>query len=232
MCGRFTLRTPANIVKDMFGLEPLPELRPRYNIAPTQPIAVVRSEDAERRLHMLRWGLIPWWAKDVSIGNRLINARAETVATKPAYRESFEQRRCLIPADGFYEWQRLGNGRKQPFHVDLSTGDPFAFAGVWDRWRDPVSDAVTESCALITIEANSVVAPIHHRMPVMLPPSSFAAWLEPDAQPEGLQEMLRPIAGERVRATPVSVLVNRPENDDPRCLDPVVAPSLQPTLFG
>ena len=232
MCGRFTLRTPANIFKDVFGLEPLPGLRPRYNIAPTQPIAVVRAEGAKRRLHMLRWGLVPWWAKDISIGNRLINARAETIATKPAYREPFEQRRCLIPADGFYEWQRLGNGRKQPFHVDLSTGDPFGFAGVWDRWRDPASGAVTESCALITIEANSVVAPIHHRMPVTLTPSSFAAWLERDAEPERLQELLCPIAGERVRVTPVSVLVNRPDNDDPRCLDPVGAPSPQPTLFG
>ncbi len=231
MCGRFTLRTPANIIKDVFGLDPLPGFRPRYNVAPTQPVAVVRLTDEGRQLDMLRWGLIPWWAKDISIGNRLINARAETVATKPAYREPFEQRRCLIPADGFYEWQRLPNGRKQPFHVDLSTGDPFAFAGLWDRWRDRASGAVTESCALITIGASSAVAPIHHRMPVMLTPSAFAAWLEPEAQPEELQGLLRPIASERVRATPVSVLVNGPDNDDPRCLDPVVAPSPQPTLF-
>ena len=232
MCGRFTLRTPANIIKDVFGLQPLPGFQPRYNIAPSQPVAVVRAEGAERRLQMLRWGLIPWWAKDASVGNRLINARAETVATKPAYREPFEQRRCLIPADGFYEWQPLGNGRKQPFHVDLLTGEPFAFAGLWDRWRDPSNGAIAESCALITIEANALVAPIHGRMPVMLSPSSFAAWLEPTAETESLQELLRPIAAERLRATPVSVLVNRPGNDDRRCLDPVVAPSRQPTLFG
>ncbi len=231
MCGRFTLRTPANIIRDVFGLQPLPGLLPRYNIAPSQPVAVVRVAAGEHHLQMIRWGLIPWWAKDVTIGNRMINARAETVATKPAFREPFEQRRCLIPADGFYEWQRLGNGRKQPFHLELTSGDPFAFAGVWDRWRDRSSGDTTESCALITTEANSTVAPIHDRMPVMLRPPEFSAWLDPAANPEPLRELLRPIAAEQLRATAVSALVNRPENDDPFCLDPVVAPRRQPTLF-
>ena len=231
MCGRFTLRTPANIIKDVFGLELLPYFQPRYNIAPSQPVAVVRVEDDERRLRMLRWGLVPWWAQDPAIGNRLINARAETVATKPAYREPFEQRRCLIPADGFYEWQRLGNERKQPFHIDLSNGDPLAFAGLWDRWHDRGTGSVTESCALITIEANSVVAPIHHRMPVMLTSSSFSAWLERRTKPDRLHKLLRPIDAEQIRATPVSTLVNRPENDNLRCLDPVVVPSSHQTLF-
>ncbi len=231
VCGRFTLRTPADIVKDVFGLRPLPGLRPRYNIAPSQPVAVVRDDAGQRRLEMVRWGLVPWWAKDASIGNRMINARAETVATKPAFREPFEQRRCLIPADGFYEWQRLGNGPKQPFHLELIGGDPFAFAGVWDRWRDRSSGDVTESCALITTEANSTVAPIHDRMPVILGPQAFATWLDPTAAPEPLHELLRPIAAEQLRATAVNTLVNRPENDDPLCLDPVVAPRRQPTLF-
>ena len=231
VCGRFTLRTPADIIKDVFGLEPLPGFQPRYNIAPTQPVAVVRQLDEGRRLEMLRWGLIPWWAQDASVGNRMINARAETVAAKPAYREPFEQRRCLIPADGFYEWQRLGNGRKQPFHFELCSSDAFAFAGIWDRWRDRTSGVVTESCALITTDANSVVSPIHDRMPVMLMPSAFGTWLERDAEPDRLQRLLRPIDAELLRAAPVSVLVNRPENDDARCLDRIAAPSPQPTLF-
>lgn len=230
MCGRFTLRAPALILAEVFGIPPLPGLRPRYNIAPTQPIAVVRG--AEQRVWCeLRWGLIPYWAKEASIGNRMVNARAETVADKPAYREPFARRRCLIPADGFYEWQKLGRARKQPYYLHRADDRPFAFAGIWDRWRDRRAGGWIDSCALITTEPNDLVAPIHDRMPVILQPGEFDRWLDPGSGVESLRALLRPTPVGNLVARPVTVHVNNAANDDSACIEPLVAERSPRALF-
>jgi len=223
MCGRFTLRAPASVVAEQFGVLDAEPLRPRYNIAPTQPVAVVRrgpkSTDAPRQLVMLRWGLVPSWAKDPKIGNRLINARAETVAEKPAFRSALRRRRCLVAADGFYEWRQAGKAR-QPYFIHLVDDRPFAFAGLWELWEGP-DHTVLETCALITTEANALMASIHDRMPVILSPDDYALWLDPAIQdPKELQPLLRPYPSEAMAAHPVSTHVNNPRNDDPRCVAP------------
>lgn len=221
MCGRFTLRSLAESLRQVYGLAHLPDIGPRYNIAPSQPIPVVRDARDGRRLEELRWGLVPHWADDPSIGNRMINARAETVADKPAYREAFRQRRCLVAADGFYEWERIGNGRKQPWFVRLKSDGPFAFAGLWERWRDPRQGGTLESSAFLTTEPNELVAPIHDRMPVILVGEAMEAWLDPDTTETSLHELLEPLEPGAMEAHPVSVHVNDPAHDDARCLRPV-----------
>jgi putative SOS response-associated peptidase YedK len=216
MCGRFTLALPAETLREFLQLAQAPNLSPRYNIAPTQPVAVARFDEGrdERVLDMLRWGLIPSWATDPAIGARMINARAESVAVKPAFRQAFRQRRCLVPADGFYEWNTTGTG-KQPYHIRRSDGGPFAMAGLWERWRDELGGAV-ESCTLITTDANDLVRPIHNRMPVILPREAFGLWLEPGrADARQLLGLLTPYAGDDLVAVPVSRRVNRPDLDDP-----------------
>lgn len=223
MCGRFTLRAPASVVAEQFGVLDAEALRPRYNIAPTQPVAVIRhpSENVgtPRQLVMLRWGLVPSWATDPKIGNRLINARAETVAEKPAFRAALRRRRCLVAADGFYEWRRAG-ATKQPYFIHLADDRPFAFAGLWERWEGP-DHTVLETCAVITTEANELMASIHDRMPVILSPDDYALWLDPAIQsPERLQPLLRPYPSEAMAAHPVSTHVNNPRHDDPRCVVP------------
>jgi putative SOS response-associated peptidase YedK len=179
----------------------------------------------------MRWGLIPRWAKDPSIGNRMINARAETVASKPAFREAFQGRRCLLPADGFYEWKRCG-ARKQPMYLRMLDGRPFAFAGLWARWR-PEGGEPVESCTILTTEPNELVADIHKRMPVILPPQDYGPWLDPETRdPARLSGMLQPYSAEEMIAYPVSTRVNRPEHDDPDCVEPVEAPDTGPgSLF-
>jgi len=220
MCGRFTLRTPAAILKDYFGLSDLPGLTPRYNIAPSQPVGAVRSGETGRQWVELRWGLVPSWAKDPAIGSRMINARAETVAEKPAFREALEQRRCAIPADGFYEWQKLDGGGKQPYYLSRTGGGPFAFAGLWDRWRDRASGVVIESCTVITTTPNELLAPIHDRMPVMLDREAVTEWIREDAVAGALDVLLQPFPADLMCALPVSSHVNRPANDDPGCVAP------------
>jgi putative SOS response-associated peptidase YedK len=199
----------------------VPKLTPRYNIAPTQDVAAVRAGvEGGRVLVELRWGLIPSWAKDRSIGSRMINARAETVADKPAFRAALRSRRCLVLADGFYEWQRLG-ARKQPYFIGLRNGGPFAFAGLWERWAPNGSEPI-ESCTILTTSANEVIAPIHDRMPVILDAQDHALWL--DSGVEGASELLpvlRPQPAEAVRAFPVGLLVNNPANDVPACREPL-----------
>jgi putative SOS response-associated peptidase YedK len=231
MCGRFTLRTPAAILKDYFGLPDLPDLKPRYNVAPTQPVGAIRTRDGERTWAELRWGLIPGWARDASIGSRMINARAETVATKKAFREAYVARRCVIPADGFYEWQRRDDGSKQPYLLTLADNRPFGFAGLWERWRPDRGTAIVESCTVITTQPNELVAPIHDRMPVLFDAEAASAWLDETAAPEALQVLLQPFPSESMRATPVSTLVNRPANDSPVCVEPVTAAQDPPRLF-
>jgi putative SOS response-associated peptidase YedK len=222
MCGRFTLRAPASVVAEQFSIFEIPSWKARYNIAPSQPVAAVRSADiaaATRELAWLRWGLIPGWASDPSIGNRLINARAETVADKPAFRTAFRRRRCLIVADGFYEWQRVGKGR-QPHLIGMRNGHPFAFAGLWETWEGPQHSSI-ESCTILTTTANDLVRPIHDRMPVILAPAEYDCWLDPAVSAaEKLSPLLRPYPSEPMASYRVSPWVNSPANDDPRCAEP------------
>ncbi len=222
MCGRFTLSTPAETLAEIFELTETPQLPPRYNIAPTDAVATVRlpAEDTERELALLRWGLIPPWAKDPAVGSRMINARAETVATNPAFRSAFRRRRCLIPSTGFYEWQRVER-RKQPFYIRMRDGLPFAFAGLWEHWEGPDGAAI-ESCTLITTEPSDLVRPVHDRMPVILDPKDYELWLDPSVQtPDRLQPLLRPYPSEQMVAYPVSPWVNNPAHDDPECIAPL-----------
>jgi putative SOS response-associated peptidase YedK len=217
MCGRYTIKAPVAQLATLFDvLEPSP-LAPRYNVAPTQSVPVVRlsPQHNRREMAMLRWGLIPSWAKDAVIGNRMINARADS--EKPSFRSAFEKRRCLVVADGFYEWQKL-NGKKQPYYIGLKGGGPFAFAGLWEHWQDP-EDKPVETCTIITTDANELVKPIHNRMPVILQPKDYQEWLDPEVENKGeLQELLRPYPSEAMTAYPVSSFVNNPNNEDPRCV--------------
>lgn len=221
MCGRYTLTAPAEVLTEIFDLAESIELHPRYNIAPTQETAVVGlNHEGKRSLGLMRWGLIPHWAKDPSIGNRLINARAETVAEKPAFRSSFAKRRCLVPADGFYEWQKAGS-RKQPYYLQLAEHRPFAFAGLWARWSPPEGEPV-KSFTLLTTTPNEVAAKVHDRMPVILPAEHYELWLDPEVHDrEALEAVLGPFPAEGMEAYPVSTLVNSPKNDEPRCIEPL-----------
>lgn len=197
MCSRYSLSTPAETLAEHFRLERIPPLTPRHNIAPSQQVPIVRLPLTEsrpqmsgREMTLVRWGLIPAWAKDPAIGNRMINARAETVAEKPAFREAFARRRCLVPADGYYEWQRVGRG-KQPCCIRMRDGRPFAFAGLWEQWTRP-DGKVVETCAILTTEPNETLRPIHDRMPVILDPDNYDLWLDPGVRSE---EKLRPLLG-------------------------------------
>ena len=222
MCGRFTLFEPDKILAREFGVSGIPLLSPRYNIAPSQPVAAVRAAPAGtgREPALLRWGLIPSWSKDPAIGNRLINARAETASQKPSFRNAFNRRRCLIPASGFYEWQRR-ELRKQPFYIRMHDGRPFAFAGLWDRWESP-DKGVIESCTILTTATNALLAPIHDRMPVILPPGKYDRWLDPSLQDQdSLAPLLVPFPPEDMIAFPVSPRVNAPSTDDEGCIAPL-----------
>ncbi|MGH2538651.1 MAG: SOS response-associated peptidase [Candidatus Promineifilaceae bacterium] len=222
MCGRFTLIAPGEAIADLFQLPAAPELAPRYNIAPTQPVAAVRvsPQTGERELTHLVWGLIPSWADDPSIGSRMINARSETAAEKPSFRAAFKYRRCLLPADGFYEWQKQ-NGAKQPMRVQMKDGRPFAMAGLWERWQSPDGSEI-ESCTILTTEPNDLLEEVHNRMPVILHPADFALWLDPGAQHPGeVQDLLRPYPAAEMRFYPVSTQVNSPHNDTPEVIQPL-----------
>ena len=217
MCGRFYLFAPGAAIADLFGLAVPPDVTARYNIAPSQPIAVVRLGEHGREAAELRWGLIPSWAKDAKFAP--INARSETAAEKPTFRTAMRKRRCLIPANGFFEWMKQGKA-KQPFCFRPTDDKPVAFAGLWDRWEGPTGPV--ETCCILTTEANELVRPAHDRMPVMLDRASFEQWLDPTQQDaEALAWMLRPYRAEAMRAYPVSQAVNSPKNDSPQCLEPV-----------
>jgi putative SOS response-associated peptidase YedK len=221
MCGRFTLATAPEIVAEFFELTAVPDLTPRYNIAPTQsaPAVLLTPERAQRVLRPLRWGLIPGWAKDPTIGNRMINARAETVAEKPAFRSAFRQRRCLVVSDGFYEWKK-GPGRKQPFYIRMRDDRPFAFAGLWEHWEADDGTGL-DSCALLTTQPNHVLRPIHDRMPVILDRANYDLWLDPTmADVDRLKPLLCPYRAEAMKAYPVGTRVNSPTRDDPACTEP------------
>ena len=219
MCGRYTLKTPIDVLVEHFGIEEYPSsLVPSYNIAPTQEVAAVVEEDEKRKLEAFRWGLIPSWAKDPAIGNKMINSRAETVSEKPSFRSAFKKRRCLIVADGFYEWQKTDDG-KQPYHFKIKDSSPFAFAGLWETW-DKEGEEI-RSCSIITTDANDLMSEIHHRMPVILPPENYGAWLDPGfEEKEALMDLLRPYPSDRMEAYPVSRRVNRPSNNEPSVVEP------------
>jgi putative SOS response-associated peptidase YedK len=223
MCGRFTLKTKAKSLAHLFHLSEVPTLEPRYNIAPTQPVPAVRqkAEGDGRELVFLRWGLVPSWAKDPKdSAAKCINARAETVADKPTFRAAFRQRRCLIPADGFYEWKALGPGKKkQPFCFTLKNGRAVAFAGLWEGWHGADGEAL-QTCTILTTEANGAVRPVHERMPVILDPRDYGPWLDPRLRAPGeLLELLQSSAGGLV-SYPVSTRVNSAQHDDPGCIEP------------
>jgi putative SOS response-associated peptidase YedK len=222
MCGRFTQTASPEVIAEQFKITNPPLFTPRYNIAPSQPIAAIRidPDTATRTLVMLRWGLIPSWAKDPKIGNQCINAKAETVAEKPSFRSAFKKRRCLVIATGFYEWQVQGRA-KQPIWIGLQSKRPFAFAGLWEQWKPPEGEPL-ETCTIITTEPNDLMAPIHNRMPVILSPASYDQWLDLSFQQiEPLKALLRPYPSEELTAYPVSTLVNNPRHDASQCLEPV-----------
>jgi putative SOS response-associated peptidase YedK len=221
MCGRFTLTADPQQLRQTFDWAFIPDQHPsRYNIAPTQPVAVI-ANDGTNKLDYYVWGLIPSWSKDPEIGSRLMNARAETLVEKPSFRTAFRRRRCLILADGFYEWKQDPGGKsKMPMYIRMKTGKPFAFGGLWENWNSPDGSQIL-SCTIITTEPNALMQTIHNRMPVILPASAYALWLqttEPDVQ--HLQALLKPYDASEMIAYPVSRLVNSPNNDLPACIEP------------
>ena len=225
MCGRFTLTaSPAELAETFAEFTPPDELQPRYNIAPTQPVAAV-ANDGQNKIEYFHWGLIPFWAKDPAIGNRMINARAETLPEKPAFRTAYRRRRCLVLADGFYEWNKAAKDGekpvKTPFYISLESGEPFAFAGLWETWNSP-EEALIRSCTIITTTPNELVAGIHNRMPVILPRAAYEQWLDPAEQSaDSLNSLLVPYPASSMRAYPVSRLVNSPSNDRLECIAPL-----------
>lgn len=207
MCGRYALHSNPEVVALLFGLSEIPAFTPRYNIAPSTQVLIVRRNDAAAEAAQVRWGLVPHWAKDPSIGARMNNARAETVAQKPPFREAYRKRRCLIPANGFYEW-KLENGLKQPYYVYPSGGALFAFAALWERWND------LQTCTVITTDANEKMAAVHERMPVIVSPAEYSAWLAGEEIP------LRACPHSAIDVRRVSRSVNNARNDEPRLIEP------------
>lgn len=223
MCGRFAQIAPETELAQQYELDPATiqvEMVPRYNVAPTQPVAAIRlgKDKQTRELTFFRWGLVPSWAKDIKIGSRMINARSETVHEKPSFRAAFKRRRCIVPADGFYEWQKTPEG-KQPMYIHAQDGKPLSLAGLWEMWHS-ADGSILNSCTLLTTTPNSLMAPIHNRMPVILEPEDYDTWLNPGDRPQQALHLLRPFPAERMAAYPVSTWVNSPRHDDPQCIQP------------
>jgi putative SOS response-associated peptidase YedK len=223
MCGRYRLSRRKQIIEEHFdAVSGEEDWSPRYNIAPTQPVPIIRQHPKEprREMSLVRWGLIPWWAKDASGAARMINARSETAATLPAFRDAMKSRRCIVPADGFYEWKREGK-KNQPFCFEVNDGGLFAFAGLWERWKDADGKAL-ETCSILTTTPNAVTSSVHDRMPVILNPDNYDVWLDPGfADAAALSELLRPYDARLMRSYPVSARVNSVVNDDAGCAAPV-----------
>lgn len=224
MCGRYTVSSPGDVIAEVFSLDAPPELAVRWNVAPTQQVPIVRvsASGGRRELAMVRWGLIPSWAKDPEIGNRMINARAETLAEKPAYRGPLKRQRCLVVADGFYEWKPEGK-RKQPWYFRRPDGRPFGIAGLWSRWADP-SVGDVESCTLVTTTPNALAATVHDRMPAILAAEQFELWLDPTVTDAArLLPLLGPAPESWLEGFPVGLAVNNPSYDRPDCAAPLSA---------
>jgi len=220
MCGRFVLKSNGEQIAQMFELDESPSVAPRFNIAPSQPILAIRLTADGRQASPLRWGLIPHWAKEASIGNRMINARAETVAEKPSFRAAFRRRRCLVPADGYYEWAKTKSG-KQPYFIQRQDGRSFAMAGLWERWQTPEGETL-ESTALMTTQANADLSSVHDRMPLIVDASAYQTWLDPlDAGESSLMPLLKPAPEGVFVANAVGRAVNNPRYDRPDCIDTV-----------
>ena len=234
MCGRYRLTARERYLAEHFGIDNDIEWAPRYNIAPTQQVVVIRQDpNHPRRIaSLMRWGLIPYWSQDISIGNRTINAMSETAAEKPAFRDAIRKRRCLVPADGFFEWKRLNAKRKQPYNIGMLDGSVFAFAGIWDRWRSGSSEII-ESCSILTTDANPLTQEIHDRMPAILEPHQYDLWLDPGVtDPEQLQPLLRPFNPRLMKKYPLSPRISNVNNDDPECIQEVPADdAATPLLF-
>ena len=221
MCGRFDLHLPRELLAEIFGITVVRDIRPRYNIAPTQQVPAVRtSPDGTRHLELLKWGLIPSWAQDPHMGSRMINARSETVEVKPAFRTALRHRRCIIPANGFYEWREVA-GKKHPIYVTLKNNGPMMFAGLWDHWKSPEGELI-ESCTILTTTSNELIKPLHERMPVILDPEDINPWLDLRINdPVKLKPLFIPYPSELMKMYPVSDLVNSPRNDTQECIKAV-----------
>ncbi|MGM7703317.1 SOS response-associated peptidase [Pseudalkalibacillus sp. Hm43] len=220
MCGRFTLTAEIDLLMDWFDIDefaPGFDLQPRYNIAPSQDIVAIVSNEGKRRAGFLKWGLIPFWAKDPSIAYKMINARAETVPEKPSFKHAFKRRRCIIPADGFYEWKKEGK-QKQPKYIKMKNDKPFGFAGLWEKWKDEQGNPV-HTCTILTTEPNDLMEDIHNRMPVILPKDDYSKWLEWDGEQEALVDMMQPFEASDMMAYNVSTIVNSPRNEVPECIE-------------
>jgi putative SOS response-associated peptidase YedK len=223
MCGRFAFYSPHEAVTRLFGVSDAPEVEPRYNIAPTQYVAAVRTDarDPARRVAMLYWGLVPSWTKEKSIGARMINARGETLREKPSFRSAYRRRRCLVLADGYYEWQRAA-GAKQPYFISFAGGEPFGMAGLWESWRDPGSDEALESCCIVTTTPAPPVAHVHDRMPVIVGRGDYDEWLDPRNEAvDRLDRLLVPCGAAGLRAVAVDRRVNDARNQGPDLVAPL-----------
>ncbi len=239
MCGRYALTSPPELIATLFGITLLGQMRARYNIAPGQSAPVVRRHDAAspRSLDALWWGLIPPWSKDAKIASQTINARAETAEVRPAFRKAFRSRRCLVPADGFFEWKRLTPKKKQPYFIHRKDAAPLAYAGLWERWRNPDDPDREEilTYTILTVDSNELLRPLHDRMPAILHPEDFDLWLDPTMEdPQKIKPLLRPYPAKLLDLYPVSTFVNRPANDGPRCVERVseAAETDEPGLFS
>jgi putative SOS response-associated peptidase YedK len=219
MCGRYTVTSAPEALRALFRYEEQPNFPARYNVAPTQPIVIVRLTDAKRQFALMRWGLLPSWVKDPKTFSLIVNARGESVCDKPAFRAAMKRRRCLIPADGFYEWKAIGRRRKQPFYVRAKSGAPLAFAGLWETWTGPNGEEL-DTATIVTTRANRTLAPIHHRMPVIVPPDAFDLWLDgTNVDAKTAEVLIAPAPEDLLEAYPVSTAVNRTANDNPKLLD-------------
>lgn len=237
MCGRFTLATPASKLIELFRLRSFPQFSARFNIAPSQLVICIRAEDrTARTVDPMRWGLVPSWAKDETIGSRMINARSETAAEKPSFRRAFKSQRCLIPADGFYEWEKIDSKTKQPWFIQMQDEQPFAFAGLWETWTpnrelQPNADPVL-SCTILTTTANADLNPLHERMPVFVAPQDHDLWLSEAASRGQLQELMRPLDDGLLKRHRVSTTVNSPRNDSAACRDELTERPAPPPQQG
>ncbi len=236
MCARFNLTQSATSLSEYFGLLAFPQIKPRFNIAPTQPVLCLKQEDTTTKPVFFRWGLVPAWAKDISFGTRAINARSETIADKPAFRQAWKSRRCVVLSDGFYEWKSVG-GRKMPFHITAATDmdqRPLLMAGLWESWQDPNLPGATpvETCTIITTTANDRMQELHDRMPVLLNKNDLDVWLNNgNSSPEQRLELLKPCASDLLTISPANPWLNRVANEGPQCLEPPEDVEVQGELF-
>jgi putative SOS response-associated peptidase YedK len=237
MCGRYVRRSDKQRIAEHFHVHgpSVPDFGESFNVAPQtfQPVIRLNRDSGEREIVLMRWGLIPFWAKDAKMGISTINAKAETVATAPTFREAFKSRRCLVPADAFYEWQKIDAKTKQPFAIGMKDGSPYAFAGLWERWRDPATREPLETFTVITTDPNEVVEPMHNRMPVIIQPKDYDRWLTPGDPQRPPVDLLRPFPADRMNAWKVGRKVGNVKNDTPDCIEPMIdSGDEKPSLFA